>query len=292
MFAQPAMEEAAAELPLQITDVDGSTWHRAREALGVGATSTVYKALDEHGTVAAMKCISLQCGSREAADLETELKHICAVRHESIVGYISCAVEGAHLVLLMEYVAGGTLAELTRSFQKLPLPLVRRYALDVLAGLSYLHSIGIVHGDVKPSNTFATVEGGCKIGDFGSSHALSSALGESVADVSKTRGTAWYMAPEVACGHNPSPASDVWSFGVTMVEVATGRLPWRAAQNALKRSTREQQFIGDLAKGAAELDASCFAGEALLELIASRCLCADPSRRSTADALLLELTEV
>jgi serine/threonine protein kinase len=115
-----------------------------------------------------------------------------------------------------------TLSDLLRSkyAEGIPPPILRRVALQLLRGLSYLHSLNVVHRDIKPSNIFLS-SGVVKIGDFGCSvHTPPHALRQSV------QGSVPYMSPEIISGPGHSFPSDIWSLGVTLYELSTGRLPF------------------------------------------------------------------
>lgn len=146
-----------------------------------------------------------------------------SLRHPNIVSFLGCGVVAMHVLVVMEYLPGGSVADLLSKFGgKLPESSVRMYAADVLRGLVYLHGEGVVHLDLKPGNILVTLDGQAKLADFGMSAQLKDLV------TSRThgpRGTAIYMAPE-ACRDQSEKASDVWAYGIVMCQLLTGTLPW------------------------------------------------------------------
>lgn len=127
--------------------------------------------------------------------------------------------------LLLEYAAGGTLADRLRNFGPGGLPEldIRRYTRSMLSGLSYMHKYGYVHCDIKPDNILL-VENTAKIGDLG----LAKKAGETLKSSGKgydLRGTPMYMAPE-SVNNEYEPKIDVWALGCTVLELITGKRPW------------------------------------------------------------------
>ena len=104
---------------------------------------------------------------------------------------------------------------------RLPEALVRHCVRQVLVGLAYLHSQRVVHRDIKPANILVAMDGTMKLSDFGTCKTLS----ENSASTTKIVGTPIYMSPEAIRG-KAIFASDVWSLGVCVVEIASGRPPW------------------------------------------------------------------
>ncbi|KAK3412132.1 hypothetical protein EUGRSUZ_I00918 [Eucalyptus grandis] len=140
--------------------------------------------------------------------------------------------------VLLEYAAGGSLADSMKSRGKLlSEPEIRRHTRSILEGLEFVHSKGFVHCDVKLQNILVFPSGGeeVKIADFG----LAKRAGERLAKGGKQGGVEWrgtpmYMAPESVKHNEYEPPADVWALGCAVVEMATGRPPWgsRAESNA------------------------------------------------------------
>lgn len=100
---------------------------------------------------------------------------------------------------------------------------ISHYTRQILRGLDYLHSKGIVHRDIKGANIMVTSRGVVKLIDFGSAKKH---VGELSQDIHSVRGTPYWMAPEVICGLGYGRKSDIWSLGCTVLEMATTKPPW------------------------------------------------------------------
>jgi serine/threonine protein kinase/class 3 adenylate cyclase len=149
-----------------------------------------------------------------------EVAMLSRLRHENIVGYLSSAIVDGKLLVVMEYISGGSLHSLISEFKGMPAMTAKRYLRDTLKGLHYLHAADIVHRDIKPQNVLILIDGSCKLTDFGTSQRLSK-----LSSTSTMEGTPQYMAPEASKGR-AEKASDVWSFGILMAQLLTGELPW------------------------------------------------------------------
>ncbi|KAF6991503.1 hypothetical protein CFC21_008580 [Triticum aestivum] len=190
-------------------------WTRVR-TLGRGASGAeVFLAADDaSGELFAVKSASAAC----AAALRREQRVMAGLSSPRVVSCIGGrgAPDGSYQ-LFLEFAPGGSLADqMATGLDELA---VRGYAADVAAGLAYLHSAGMVHGDVKARNVVIGADGRAKLADFGCSR-------KAGADVPIIGGTPAFMAPEVARGEEQSPAADVWALGCMVVEMATGRTPW------------------------------------------------------------------
>jgi serine/threonine protein kinase len=158
----------------------------------------------------------------------------------------------------VEFVLGGSLKDLAQK-GKIPVDHALKYAKDILHGLQYIHSKDIVHRDLKPQNILLTQGGNAKIADFGCARWCSSRTTrvEEISDATTalsgtdtmvssqevTEGTPVYMAPEAADGRCQA-SNDIWSFGITLLEVISGRNPWK---NINTKST--YAFLHGIAKG-------------------------------------------
>ncbi|EKF31944.1 protein kinase, putative [Trypanosoma cruzi marinkellei] len=221
---------AKGELPFVFTDYRGNTWTRSADKLGVGAFSVVYRGMSTSGDLVALKCFALRARNIDIEDILEEIKLFSQFRHENIVQYISGYFSNDFFIEVMELVPGGSLDSILSSFGSLPTMAVRRFLRDALNGLMYLHSMNVVHCDVKPHNVLVAMDGVCKLSDFGSSLVRLTNSIHKISDVVEMRGTPGYIAPEVARGEVPSGKSDVFSLGITVLELLTGRLPWKFVQ--------------------------------------------------------------
>ena len=126
------------------------------------------------------------------------------------------------LYLILEYCSGGSLSDLIESGHRISTERLLLYAKHILSAFQYLKSQNICHLDVKPSNILLDKYGRVKLADFGlACHVIHSEM------IQKYIGSLAYMAPEILAKQPFDPfASDMWSFGITIYQLATGRLPW------------------------------------------------------------------
>ena len=208
---------------------EGSQIHHYEiiEHLGGGGMGVVYKALDTRlERVVALKFLPpAMVGDDEAnARFEREAKSAAAIQSGKIVTvYDIGSVEKGGSYIAMEYVDGVTLKQHLANGALTPSE-ASRIASDVAEGLSVAHQNGITHRDIKPANIMVTKGGRAKILDFGLAKLSSTAIDLTTAD--RTVGTAAYMSPEQARGENATSQSDLWSLGVVMHEMITGRKPF------------------------------------------------------------------
>eukprot|EP00662_Eupelagonemidae_sp_cell21_P005193 gene5193-13501_t len=134
--------------------------------------------------------------------------------------------------IVMENMAGGSVARFVKHIGALPRGVAARYTAAALSGLGHLHGHGIVHADIKPSNLLLTPEGVCKLADFGlARRAAECAQFSATVQLDDDsdggiEGTLPYMSPLLLIRAAYSPQSDLWALGCTVVEVVTGQVPW------------------------------------------------------------------
>lgn len=223
---EPASQQNIGELPISFVDYEGNTWKRSFDRLGSGAFATVYRGLSSSGNLVALKCFQLRARNIDVLSIAAEVRVFANLHHENVVQYLSLYASDCYLIEIMEFLPGGSLDTLLHSFGSLPVESVRRYLRDIVSGLAYLHSMDIVHCDIKPHNVLLAMDGQCKLSDFGSAIAQAASSVCKIDDVLEMRGTPGYVSPEVARGDVPTKKSDVYSLGVTVLELLTGSLPW------------------------------------------------------------------
>ncbi len=196
------------------------------DKLGEGGMGTVYKAQDLRlERFVALKFLSsrLLISPEARARFEQEAKLISALSHPNIATIYEVDELDGVPFLVLEYLGGGTLTRKVTS-RRLPLEEIVRDAMAIGAGLAHAHQRGVVHRDIKTANVMLDAEGRLKITDFGLSKLAGTAHPTSD---SRPVGTAAYMSPEQAQGRSADRRSDIFSFGVTLFEMATGGLPFQ-----------------------------------------------------------------
>ncbi|KAL1836628.1 hypothetical protein VTJ49DRAFT_4862 [Mycothermus thermophilus] len=198
--------------------------------LGEGAGGAVTKCkLKGHNTVFALKIITTNPDPDARRQMQRELgfnKH-CASQH--ICRYYGTFIDHSTgtISIAMEFCEGGSLDSIYKEVKRLGgrtgEKVLGKVAEGVLQGLTYLHSKKIIHRDIKPSNILLCRNGDVKLCDFG----VSGEFGTK-GDASTFIGTSYYMAPERITGQSYTITSDVWSTGITLLEVAQHRFPFPA----------------------------------------------------------------
>ena len=145
--------------------------------------------------------------------------------HPNIVGVYDWGAQDGTYFIVMEYVDGPSLSRVLRADGPFHPRRAAEIAAEVAAGLGFAHSRGVVHRDVKPGNVLLTRSGQSKVTDFGIARALSSS-DEDLTQAGSVMGTATYFSPEQAQGLPVDPRSDLYSLGVVLYELVTGRPPF------------------------------------------------------------------
>ncbi|KAB1228300.1 Mitogen-activated protein kinase kinase kinase A [Morella rubra] len=199
-------------------------WTRG-QTIGHGSSATVSLATShQSGELFAVKSAELS----RSEFLKREQKILSSLSSHYIVSYKGYAVTSENNVpmynLFMEYAPGGTLADTIRNRGgRLEESVIGYYARQIVRGLDYLHSNGLVHCDIKGRNILISEDDGAKIADFGCAKLVVKAEEDKAAPIG---GTPMYMAPEVARGEEQGFPCDIWALGCTMIEMATGGAPW------------------------------------------------------------------
>ncbi|PFH53797.1 hypothetical protein AMATHDRAFT_54307 [Amanita thiersii Skay4041] len=195
------------------------------ELIGEGTGGVVHKVLDKGSQkIMARKTIT----TREAPtrQLLRELSIISSNKHANIINFFGAYMSPStsEVKILMECCEGGSLEAVCKQIKERGAVvgelIAARLGEGVLQGLAYLHSKKTIHRDIKPSNILITLDGVVKLCDFGVS-------GELVDSLAGTfTGTSMYMAPERISGHEYTIRSDVWSMGISLLELAQNRFPF------------------------------------------------------------------
>ncbi|HMJ79734.1 MAG TPA: protein kinase, partial [Candidatus Dormibacteraeota bacterium] len=198
--------------------------YRLVERLAEGGMATIWRARDEQlGRDVAVKVLRSEYG-RDAsfvARFRQEATAAAGLSHPDIVSVYDLGEEpDGSPYIVMELVDGQDLAHILHDRGALPVNPSARIALDVADALAAAHARGIVHRDIKPSNILVTLSGQVKVVDFGIARALSEAQ---LTLPGTTIGSVQYMSPEQARGEDVTPASDIYSTGLVLYEMLTGR---------------------------------------------------------------------
>ncbi|KAF7728317.1 MAP kinase kinase (MEK) [Apophysomyces ossiformis] len=210
--------EIGLELRLDLRPED----FKSIDELGRGNGGTVCKVLHERtNTVMARKIIHVEANINVRKQIMRELQfmHDCNSRH--IVSFYGAFMNGGDISICMEYMDVGSLDQICKKHGPIPMDVLKKVAYAIVDGLIYLYDEHrIIHRDLKPSNVLVNSQGQIKLCDFG----VSGQLINSVADTFV--GTSYYMSPERIMGSPYSVKSDVWSLGITLMELALGRFPF------------------------------------------------------------------
>ena len=251
------------------------------KTIGEGTFGKVYRGLnDSTGELLAVKQLMISDGSgSDVRELRNEITIMRDLQHDNIVRYLGTSQSERSLYILIEFVSGGSIENMLAQFGPFSEPLLRRFSYQILCGVQYLHSKGIIHRDIKGANVLVTESGVAKLADFGCSKQLvgmcTNSLEESMRAI---RGSVPWMAPEVIKQSGHGRSADIWSVGATVIEMATGRPPWPEFTNNLAAlfhvaTSKEPPPVPT------HLSAACSA-------FIKRCLVIEPKDRSTSQELV------
>jgi eukaryotic-like serine/threonine-protein kinase len=213
--------------------------------LGTGGLGEVYEV--RHAISQRAEAMKVLLAEQRGPDIgerfRREIQMLGALSHPHIAALHNAFYHNDQLIMVMELVSGETLR--SKSVRTLlSVPQVLRYARQVLSALDYAHQRGVVHRDIKPSNIMITTEDEVKLLDFGI------AISDRAADLTAPGfvvGSISYMSPEQISGDKATVRSDIYSVGVTLYEILTGRLPVGGTSNfAIMRAHLTEQPIAPL----------------------------------------------
>src|SRR2546429_6459858 len=193
--------------------------------LGAGGMANVYLAEDQElGRRVAIKILN----DRHANDdqfverFRREAKNAAGLSHPNIVSIFDRGEAEATYYIAMEFLDGRSLKEMITKRGPAPINVAIDYARQILAALRFAHRNGIVHRDIKPHNVLVDDEGRVKVTDFGIARAGTSQMTEA----GSITGTAQYLSPEQARGAPVDQRSDLYSVGIVLYEMLTGKVPF------------------------------------------------------------------
>ena len=202
--------------------------YRIIAPLGEGGMAAVYKAYQPSmDRYVALKILSRHYATdpKFIGRFEREAKVIASLEHPNILPVHDYGEADGYAYIVMRYVEGETLARLLQG-QSLPLPKICHIISQLADALDYAHSRGIVHRDMKPSNVLIDKRGNCLLADFGIAKILGSSM--QFTATGAFVGTPVYASPEQGLGIDLEASSDIYSLGVMLYEMATGRPPFEA----------------------------------------------------------------
>ncbi|MGY3337359.1 serine/threonine protein kinase [Streptomyces filamentosus] len=212
--------------------------YQLRDLLGEGGMASVYLAYDSAlDRQVAIKTLHTELG-REASFRERfrrEAQAVAKLSHTNIVSVFDTGEDtldgGLMPYIVMEYVEGqplgSALASDVRQYGAMPADKALKVTADVLAALEVSHEMGLVHRDIKPGNVMMTKRGVVKVMDFGIARAMQSGV-TSMTQTGMVVGTPQYLSPEQALGRPVDARSDLYSVGIMLFQLLTGRLPFDA----------------------------------------------------------------
>ena len=264
---QPAVGILTESMRVPVTPGARLGPYEIEAQIGSGGMGEVFRARDTRlGRSVALKAAKAQFSGR----FEREARAISALNHPHICTLYDVGPD----YLVMELVDGETLSSrLERG--KLPLEETLRYGAQICEALAEAHAHGIVHRDLKPSNIMLTRHG-AKVLDFG----LAKRLDESgITQSGVLMGTPAYMAPEQVAGREPTPATDLFSFGLVLYEMAAGKRPFPGVALG-------QALCAGHDADCPPLPRQLTSGGPELDMLVGKLLAKDPNRRpqSAADA--------
>lgn len=275
-------EVGKADNSIGILNTINFTWKKGA-LIGKGAFGNVYKGLLSTGQFVAVKHLELppDINPEKNSHFQSFIKEIELLKgldHPNIVRYMGSMVENNNVYVFLEFVSGGSIASIISSYGFLEEEVIKTYARQILHALDYLHKNKIVHRDIKGANILIDPQGSVKLADFGCSKMmeLKSCTGD---NFNTLLGTPFWMAPEVMTQQGHGRKADIWSFGCTLIEMASGQAPWSS------QYTQIAAFLFDIASSQKIPEIPSHLSNEMADLL-KKCFNRDPSKRPSADELL------
>ncbi len=193
--------------------------------LGEGGMGEVFQAVDEQsGQQVAVKVLARQLSlhAESLTRFRREAETLRQLEHPNIVKFLDAFEHEEQYVIVMEYIAGGSLHDLLRQ-EPLPIDQAKRIALELCDALIRSHHLNIIHRDIKPENVLLLQNGTPRLADFGVARLSASTR---MTSTGTKVGTPHYMSPEAWKGETIDAQADIWSFGVMLFEMLAGRVPF------------------------------------------------------------------
>lgn len=202
--------------------------YELQEKIGEGGMSLVYKARDKKlNRFIAVKILKHEFIDNEdiVDKFKKEATAIANLNDPYIVNVLDVGSQDDYNYIVMEYVKGKTLKEFIREKGRIPYDLALNFSTQIAKALDCAHKNNIIHRDIKPQNILVTEEGSLKVTDFGIAKSTNSST---ITNTSNVIGSAHYFSPEQAKGNYIDSRTDLYSLGVVIYEMVTGRVPFDA----------------------------------------------------------------
>lgn len=281
-----AAQGARVSSSVQESKAKDKTWiakgnWRIGEKIGSGSFGEVFQGLNGYGKLFAVKRLVLAGG--KMADLEnlvSEIELMRSLSHPNIVEYIGTKVDvkTGFVYIFQEWVPGGSVASMLKKFGPFQVGVVHAYTQQILLGLEYLHSHGIVHRDIKGGNILVDDAGHVKLADFGASTKV---MFDETQETHTIKGTPYFMAPEVLSQSKYGRKGDIWAVGCTVIQMLTGEPPWKS--NNLQSIIQLHMLLSTRPEGPPPVDRSI---PDILQDFLVTIFKTDPRNRPTATELL------